>query len=102
MTRVLKSKIYVSETVLFSGCLLGIICLLLSRQALIMQRPLVQQPNLEESLKYIHPNNPYLVTLYTYILVIGVFQGIFQRELLEAEKQVEGTIKEYQHMLVFI
>ena len=49
------------ETVLFSSCLVGIVCLLLSRQALIMQRPIVQQPNLKESLRYIHPNNPYLV-----------------------------------------
>lgn len=74
--------VYNVETVLFSSCLVGIVCLLLSRQALIMQRPIVQQPNLKESLKYIHPNNPYL------------------GELLEAEKQVEKTIKEYRHMLL--
>ena len=53
---------FASEIVLFSGCLVGVVCMLLSRQGVLMQRPPVQQPNLKESLKYIHPNNPYLVS----------------------------------------
>lgn len=63
-----------------------------------MQRPLVQQTNLKESLKYIHPNNPYLVR---YKVMYALYVELaFQGELLEAEKQVEKTIKEYRHMLV--
>ena len=64
-----------------------------------MQCPPVKQPNLKESLKYIHPNNPYLVSFYSckWFIINVAFQG----ELLEAEKQVEKTMKEYRHMLVY-
>ena len=89
------------ETVLFSSCLVGIVCLLLSRQALVMQHPVVQQPNLTESLKYIHPNNPYLVISVCVLIIVVTSNSVLQGELLVAEKQVEKTIKEYRHMLVY-
>ena len=60
---VLVSKcILYSETMLFSSCLIGVVCLILSRQSFIMQRPHEYQPNLKESLQYIHQNDPYLVS----------------------------------------
>ncbi|XP_065919328.1 protrudin-like [Dysidea avara] len=75
--------VYSFETLLFTLCLIGAICLLLSRQNFIMQHHRkMEAADATESLKYIHPNNPHL------------------EKSLVKEKHIQKIIQEYRKMLL--
>ena len=66
--------VFTIETLLFTLCLIGAICLLLSRQNFIMQHHRkMEAADATESLKYIHPNNPHLVSVANCATVNSLF-----------------------------